>query len=328
VELKQLQYETKSADLVRFRIDSLDEEVASIVRTVIVQGEQSCRDFRRAIDEDAASTLRLFAMRRTLQGRRNASLSLLGEAIDTYALLPTIDETFWESWVRATLFVARSLGISVEENARRFAESASESVVERFDVVVQAVQRIESLQECHIVEVATTYGTGFVEILVFLGKSTFGLRGAPRQRDNVLHYSPSTNLAQLAVSTADAMDATGRVSTGPIGQDQLAGVSFSQIVAGSYIPVEGCLSFNADGVGGTPSFSVLVSELFDDTDVLGLVDAANELDDQIAISSGTRLILLSALPDFEDEDVPVIDFGEFETIVTTALAVPLPLSNP
>src|ERR1700722_9631363 len=110
------------------------------------------------------------------------------------------------------------------------------------------------------IDVTTTYGTGFVESLVFQGKPTFGLWGAPRQADNVLSFQPTTNLAQLCASLADALDSSGRVTTGPIGQDQLAATSFAQTTPGSYLDVLGCLSFVATDTAGS-ALTVFVAEL-------------------------------------------------------------------
>src|SRR3984957_18385064 len=157
------------------------------------------------------------------------------------------------------------------------------------------------------IDVTTTYGTGFVETLVFQGKPTFGLWGAPRQADNILSYQPTTNLAQLCVSLADSLDASGAVTTGPIGQDQLSATSFSQTTPGSYLPVLGCLSFVATDVAGS-ALTAFVAELpsiaEDDADrdthldAADLAAAACEIDGQVAVADTLRVILLSPQPSF------------------------------
>ncbi len=144
--------------------------------------------------------------------------------------------------------------------------------------------------------------------------------GAPRQADRRIEFEPTTNLAQLSASLADAFDASGKLVAGPIGQDQLAASSFGQTAAGSYIPVAGCLSFVVDDAVG--SFTVFVAELADDTDGEELAKRANETDDQFAASDGLRLIVLSPQPSFDDDYDVMIDVHDFSDFVQTALLEP------
>jgi hypothetical protein len=201
----------------------------------------------------------------------------------------------------------------------------------RCHVAVEAMDRVSELSQCHLVEVATNYGIGFVETLVFQGKPTFGLWGAPRQADNVLSFQPTTNLAQLCASFADTLDASGKVTTGPIGQDQLAATSFSQTAPGSYLPVLGCLSFVASDVAGS-ALTAFVAELppiaEDDVDLgvrldaTALAAAASEIDGQVAVADVARVILLSPQPSFDEELDIVMNAHEFEDMARAALLEP------
>jgi hypothetical protein len=312
-------YDLLAGEFIRFRADANDDLVAGVVRSVVAEGARGCDVFRRGLGDGETDTLRLFAMRRTLLGRRQSSLGPLYEALDAFALLPTPDDVPWDSWVKAALFVARSIGGDLDAVERRF-EDLAELLVERGHVAFEAMNRVESLDQCHLVEVTTDHGIGVVETMVFRSKSTIAFLGAPRQADHAIEFAPTTNLAQLAASLADALDASSTVVTGPIGQDQLAASSFGQTTSGSYLPVAGCLSFVAENAVG--SFSVLVAELFDEMDVDELAAGANETNEQFGASDGRRLIVLSPQPSFDDDYDVMIDVRDYEDFVQTALLEP------
>jgi hypothetical protein len=147
----------------------------------------------------------------------------------------------------------------------------------------------------------------------------------------VLSYQPTTNLAQLCASLADALDSSGKVTTGPIGQDQLAATSFSLTAPGSYLSVLGCLSFVATDVAGS-ALTAFVAELplgaDDDLDLdtrldaAALAAAAGAIDGQVAVADASRVILLSPQPSFDEELDVVIDAHEFEDIARAALLEP------
>jgi hypothetical protein len=319
-------YQINAADFVRFRVDATDDLVAGIVRTVSAAGVELCADFRHGLGASEAETLRLFAMRRTLQGRRQASVDLLGEAMDGFALLPGLNDVPWDSWFKAALFLTRYLAGDLVAMGQRFADVADINSARRGTVVVESMDRVDELSQCQLVEVMTNYGTGFVEILVFRNTPTIGLFGAPTSLGvNQVEYYPTSNLAQLAATLADAMDETGTVVTGPIGQDQLAATSFSLIVSGSYLATAGCLGFIAEGEGEDGSFSVFVAELPEDVDADVLGAAANDQVGQSAVFDSSRLILFCAQPSFDEEpdigDVGV-DFHDVEGLAREALLDP------
>ena len=317
-------YELSAADSVRFRADPNDDVVAAVVRAVTSGGSELCAEFRHVLETAESETLRLFALRRTLQGRRQASLGVLSEALDGFALLPSLHEVPWESWFKAALFLIRYLGGDLAVTSERFTDVADPGATRRGAVAVESMDRVDSLSQCQLVEVSTNYGTGLVEILIFRNTPTIGLFGAPSSLGvNQVEYRPTTNLAQLAVSLADALDTTRTVVTGAIGQDQLAATSFSLIVSGSYLPTVGCLGFVADGEGGEGSFSVFVAELTDDADVEALGNAANETAGQAAVFDSNRLILFCAQPNFDEDSHDVeVDFHAVEELARNALLDP------
>ena len=251
--LASLRYDNQSGDFVRFRDDPIDDTVRTIVQGVLAGGDSDADLLRHLQGEESTDTLRLFSMRATLQARRRGSFNLIDDAMAGFALLPSIVDVPWDSWLKAALFVARSLGRELGSVGERFYEAASEDAIARFDIALESMDRVESLEQCRMSEVTTTHGVGYVETLVFRDKSTFAFYTPPRVGDDVIVFHPSTNLAQLAVTLADALDAQGSVVTGPIAQDQLAGMLCSMQVAGTYIDTTGCLSFVVDPLEGTGS---------------------------------------------------------------------------
>lgn len=87
-QLDQSPYQSNAAELIRFRADDNDDLVAGVVRSVVADGEDGGDLFRRGINDEAIDTLRLFAMRRVLLGRRLSSLGPIYEALDACALIP------------------------------------------------------------------------------------------------------------------------------------------------------------------------------------------------------------------------------------------------
>ncbi len=331
--LDDVTYDLAAGDFVRYRPDDRDDTVAGIVRTVAAEGWAGCNEFRAGLSVESTETLRLFAERRTLLGRRQSSMSPLYEALDAFALLPTPEDVPWDSWVKACLFVARSNGGDPDMIDRRFDDVADEDLVARWRVALESMNRVEELAQCRMAEVTTTFGVGFVELLAFADRPGRGSR-APFLAKSPPSYAPGSNLAQLAVTLADSLDATGNVTTSPIVQDQLAASLFAMSASGSYLDAAGCLGFEAMGRDGAATFQVYVAELPEDADVADLADAAASVNDQSALYDGQRLIVLSPQPTFEDledfdedEDEEPVDFTWADELAIAALADPATRSS-
>ena len=244
-------------------------------------------------------------------------MSPLYEAMDGFALLPGTDDVPWDSWLAGALFLARTMGGDLEILARRFAEIASEDTYARFDVALDASDRVTSLDQCRLAEVSTTYGPGMVEMMKF--HDVPGRRSrAPILADPATSYHPKSNLAQLAVSLADELTTTMQVTTGPIRQDQLAATSFSILTAGSYLTVAGCLSFVADLIDGD-ACTVQVAEMPVGVDAAALAEAASATHDQSCVSDGSRLVLISPQPNFESDVEEPVDLSALEELARTLL---------
>ena len=92
-------------------------------------------------------------------------MNLVEDAMDAFTLVPTADVA-WNTWVKAGLFIARSLGRDIDAIGARFGEVSTVQSAERFDVAFEAMSRVESLAQCFVAEVTTNYGTGFIETIV------------------------------------------------------------------------------------------------------------------------------------------------------------------
>ena len=322
--LAALEYRDVDEDFVRFHDDPLDDTVKTILASVAATDDSGRNRFRRSLGPETIETLRLYAKRRILQSRRRSSMNLIEDAMDAFALLPENDVP-WDTWLKAGLFTARSLGRDIDSIGERFGELSSIESAQRFDVAYEAMNRIESLSQCFIAEVTTNYGTGFIETIVHRDlQSTGSFFSAPRQADEIVPYEPATNLAQFAANLADAFDATGNLRTGAIAQDQLAGMSFSQQVSGAFLETTGCLSFYVDATEDAASFKVVVAELPNDTDVESLASGA-ERDDQAVCFDESRLVLFLAPPNFEEYDEAVFDFGGYLDIARQTLQASIPV---
>lgn len=323
--LAELHYRDVDEDFVRFRDDPLDDAVKSVVASIVAAGESERDRLRSALDDAAVDTLLLFAKRRTLQTRRRSSTNLVDEAFDAFALIPTTTDVPWDTWLKAALFVARSLGREIESIAERFGTLSTVESAQRFDVAFEAMNRIDTLQQCFIAEVATNYGSGFVETIVHRDtKSTGAFYSAPRQADDVVAFVPTTNLAQLAASLADAYDATEPLHTGAIAQDQLAGMSFAQRVPGGFLETLGCLSFYVEAPSDEVSFKVFVAEVTIDTDVEALASGA-EQEGQAICYDDDRVILLLAPPNFGEGDDVALDLSDYLETARRTLASSTPV---
>jgi hypothetical protein len=325
--IADLFYDMSAEDLVRFRPDVTDDAVAGVVRAVTTEGEQACEQFRRQLGDAERQTLRLFGVRRAVQARRQSSQSPIYESLDAFALLPRVKDVPWDSWVKVDLFLARSLGGDPDLIDRRFQDVASEDAVARWHVAFEAMNRVQNLSQCRVAEVSTTYGAGLLELINY-ADAPGGFSRAPALGFTA-PYEPTVNLAQLAVTLADALDASGSVRTGPIAQDQLAATSFSLHTSGSYVETLGCLSFVAQSTGEGPSYTVYAAEFPDETDVGELADAAADVADQAVIDNGICLVLVAAQPDFDEADEDefddadaIPDFSVVRELAREALADP------
>lgn len=342
--LASVSYEPVAADLIRYRVETSDDAVASVVRSVVAEGVDGVAAFGDATTRNEVDTLRLFAMRRVTLGRRQSSLGPFYEALDAFGLLRSALDVPWETWVKGALFFSRSIGGDLESMQERLLDLRPD-FAERSNVAFGAMDRVQEISQCLLEETSTQYGVGLFETLVVRsarasrlphpgwGTSLWGMFGAPIQGDNYVAYAPTTNLATLTASLADAMDHSTHVTTGPLGQDQLADIQFSLATSGSYLPTRGCLSFVATNARGA-AMTVFVAEVperdDDDDDTLDATDlaaslaqSASELEGQLALSSGSRLILLAAQPSFTDDDVE-INVHEYEELARSALSEATP----
>ena len=322
-----LSYANRDDDLVRFVDTSIDESLSTTVRSIFDSLDERRRDVRQALTEVECDVLVLFARRRAVTALRLGSARALSDALDAYALLAREYDVPWESWFKATLLIGRGLGLDLADAQRRFRDGATERSAQRADVAFDAMARIDQLPQCHVIEVHSTYGPGLIETTVVRDqgvKSWGGITGQPVLLGQYqVQYAPTTNLAQLAVTIADALDGSGDVVCSSIRQDQLVAATFDLVTPGSYLDSLGCLNFFADAVSGRPSFSVHVAEVAPDVfDAEELAEVADAIEEQSSFAAGPCVVVLSALPSFDAtaSDEPV-DLGAYLELARHAVSV-------
>jgi hypothetical protein len=325
-----LNYEGRDDDLLRFRENGIDDTLSTTVRSIFDSLEERRDEVRGEISDEECGLLLIFARRRAVTALRTSSLRSVTDALDTYALLPHEYDVPWESWFKATLFIGRDLGLDLDDAHQRFSDGAATASAHRGDVAFDAATRIDALSQCHVIEVTTSYGPGLIETTVVRDqgvKSWGGILGQPVSLGQYqVEYAPTTNLAQLTVTIADALDSSEKVVCSSIRQDQLVGTTFDLVTSGSYLESVGCLSFFADGVQGQPTFSLVVAEVGSEEyydvqyDAEGLAkelaEAADAIEEQSALATGPCVVVLSALPNFDEtqSDEP-IDLSSFLDLV-------------
>lgn len=325
-----LTYEGRDDDLVRYHGLATDDVLSRTVRSILDSLDQRRDDVRSSLSEDERDLLAVFARRRALHARRELSSRAVSDALDAYALLPLEYDVPWESWFKATLFIGREIGVDVDEAEARFLDVAPNASASRARVAFDAMARIDSLDQCHVIAVTTNYGPGLLESTVVRDQgiaSWGGITGQPVSLGQFqVPFVPTTNLAQLTVAIADALEASGHVSCSSIRQDQLVATSFDLVTSGSYVETLGCLNFIADSLDEQVSFSVHVAEVateehdgvrFEAADLSReLAEAADEIEEQSAIATGPCVVVLSALPTFDGEvDSEPVDLSGYLALV-------------
>lgn len=318
-ELQRHRYDIRSNDFLRFCDDPLDDVITQLIGTVTSGSDRDRVSFRQGLTSDNIDTLLTYAQRAVVRAHRSDDVHCARSALDALALIPPTGYDFYEPWCKAALYLStqpRGDGDLLTEWGERFVDLADPRLSDRAAITLDAMNRIHTLSQCGLIEVTTTYGPGLLFVASPLSSTSDpfgGVRGRPSiVGDFPDAYSPRSNLAQLAVSLADALEAAGETTCSPLEHDELSATIFSDVIDGGFLPVNGCLSFVADDVTTGASYTVYVAEVPDDEDVDALVDAVLLNDDQAAIARHARLVIVSAIPDFD------VDFDESgdDTIVT------------
>ena len=319
--LEAVQYARGARDFVRFTRDPADDAIAGIVKEVAADGEEGCALFRNQPGEDGG-TLALHAQRSVVGAYRQLSLSLALEAMDAYALDRSGVDPPWETWVLAALFIARDLGGDVAAISERFTSMAAEATAERFAIATDALTRVDSLEDCRLAEVSTTYGKGLIENPELTDMPGYGLYASPALGRERILFTPSSNLAQLAVDVADSIDGSGHGTSDAIVQDQIPSTLVPGYLTGPYLRTTGCLRFMVESSGESGvvlSSMVYVAELDDEGDAQSWGASAAALEGQWSAWDDRRLVLVSLQPTFDDDQDEVVDLHDFAVIARSAL---------
>jgi hypothetical protein len=183
-----------SGDFVRFRPDDRDDRVSTLVQTAELYDDVTRSDLRTLLTDDAQISLRRFAQRRVVLGRRTCNASYLHQALSALSLLPTVDDIPWRTWFVAALVLGEYANNADVVNLFEGPSTAGGTVCK---AIQKSLKNGGSLAQCHLAEVDTTYGAGLVELPLPLDIPGSGLYGEPWiDRDDAV-YAPTFNLAQL-----------------------------------------------------------------------------------------------------------------------------------
>jgi hypothetical protein len=122
--------------------------VKSVVTAATALSDSEREEFRTDLSDAATETVRLYALRRTLQAQRRSSINLVDEAIRGFALLPNLNDVAWDSWLKAILFIADSLGRDVNAIAEIFADIAAPAATSRFEIAFESSRVTRGLSNC------------------------------------------------------------------------------------------------------------------------------------------------------------------------------------
>lgn len=292
-----------SDDLVRFRPDRRDERVADLVDAAQLYDAGARARLRTLLSRDAHDTLRRFAQRRVLSGRRTANQKHFRQALSAWSLLPTVGDVPWTTWFLAALLLG---DFALDSTLVTLFEGSSTPGGTRCQTLQRSLMKGGSLSQCHLVEVTTSYGVGMIELPLPRDVPATGWLDVPLiDRDDAL-YTPTMNLAQLAVDVANAFDHMTAVHT--------TSIQFSLLSTGTspFVRTLGCLHFCAES--GDSTWDVFVAQLESEADVQRLESNLSR-DEGVAVGHGSTVVLIMAQPNFSDADtIAPFDTTLFATV--------------
>lgn len=303
--LAQWAYEPAAYDLVRYRTSELDDTLRSFVAQTLASDE--LLGVRHQLDDDDAALLAHYAQRRFVAARRDGDATALAEAFDAVALLRELTDGFVAVWIKAGLLFATELDMDIDALFERFDELAPAESSAKVRVARESLERLEHLAQCQLVETHTSYGLGLLNTIVMREATSdspiMASFGVPVQLGAYeAGFNLASRVAGIAAVLADAFDEMTGHHTNELHHDQLVAACFDVVTSGSFLPAQACVSFHVNAPNGL-AFSVVVADI--DPEHTGysaqaLADMADDLAEQAAVSSGSYVVLLTVVPDFDD----------------------------
>jgi hypothetical protein len=232
--LAALRYSRAGHDLVRFVSDPLDDTIANIVASAWEQDDDQRTALRSVLTTDDCYTLITFSKRRTVAALRSGALLTGLEAIWALTLIDRAKVDYRDLSVDFPLFAVRELGGDLTD-VITLAVAASEPGTSSCFSAKAERSRTLTAKDCALFPVRSHYGLGFMN------------------RWNA-DYQPDTNLAELSILLADAIEAEGQYSIDDLHISQLPEEWFYQERRTGHIPTEGCVGLGAH-LNGAPRYS-------------------------------------------------------------------------
>lgn len=220
-----LRYPARAHDVVRFLDHPVDEQIAAIVADAAQLADEPRDALRASVSEEDAYTLLEFARRRAASALRTTSLPQALEAVRSLTLVTRSRIDYRDLSVDFPLYAVRELGGDLGRVVQQAIAMSEPSTGEYFAARASPARR-ESLRDCALVEVRSSYGLGFMDHIS--GR-----------------YRPSADLAETAVRLADMIDTDARYVVEDLHTSDLPEVWFTLERRTGSLPATGCVSLSA-----------------------------------------------------------------------------------
>ncbi len=316
-ELADLELTSRDADFVRLEYSQIDQWVDELLEELDEASRDEVENFRRGLDADGAAVLDLAARRMVVRYLRESDLALARRSLIVFSLLPTPAFVPWETWLKGLLYLVREDQGGVEDVTEDLAAWAEESWMDRFAIALDALERIRSLGEVHLVITECHHGLGLLELALSPAGSmastqissiqSTGLAGgaqsdAPDEEES--GFGAESDLVGLCVALAEGIDEREVYVSSEIRHDQIPATLFELDFAEPFLPAVGVLSFAVVDESGDEIYTVYVGELFADEDVEEWGECAG---DDVAVVTRDRRLVVFMLSPFTEETVEVFD---------------------
>lgn len=223
--LAGLRYPARAHDLVRFLGHPVDEQIAAIVADAAQLTDAPREALRASVSEGDAYTLLEFARRRAVSALRMTSLPQALEAVRSLTLVTQSRIDHRDLSVDFPLYAVRELGGDLDRVVQDAIAMSEPSTGEYFAARAKPARR-ESLKDCALVEVRSSYGLGFMD-------------------DMSGRYRPSVDIAETAVRLADMIDTDASYIVEDLHTSDLPEVWVTVERRTDTLPSTGCVSLSA-----------------------------------------------------------------------------------
>lgn len=313
-----LEIGSRDFDFVRLEENDLDTHARELFDELDSLDEDAVSQWRRELDDDTAAVLDLVAKRAVVLFLRHGESDFAVRALALFCLQRRVEEVPWETWLKGLLVLTRESGLDLETLDTVVRAWAEPAFVDRFVIARDALERISTLRDVHLVVTQSIYGAGLLELTLSPAGSmgstqnasirATGLAGGggdsegPDESES--GFGAESDLVGLSVALADAVDEAGLYQTSEIRHDQVPATLFELDFAEPFLPAVGVLSFSALDENEGEIYTVFVAELYADEDVTEWGESAGQ---DVAVVTRDRRLVVFMLSPFAEVGAEVFD---------------------